>query len=290
MALRPSDIESLPLFSGIPNDHLIDLIQAFERLSVPPGQTLFEAGTAPAHLFLLERGEVTLREPNGREPRFRVGPIAILGELGAVTALSHNTTAETTRESDLYRIGVAELARFFEARSEIAFPFYHNLLNLVADKVRRESHRIEEMRSNLVRTQKAMKRLLDRVLEAEESPLSKEICESLEELIEHNRRSHYLVVPARVLPSHVRLDTGSVVPVVELSDGLLRIPGAAQVPGVSSRWSGVLVTSSGEIPVSGTVISDDPNGALIKLDSLIDAYSDILRDYLTRVQLHDFVV
>ena len=50
------------------------------------------------------------------------------------------------------------------------------------------------------------------------------------------------------------------------------------------------MTSSGELPVSGTVVSVDAKGALIKLDSLIDAYSATLRDYLTRVQLHDFVV
>jgi CRP-like cAMP-binding protein len=290
MVVRPSDLHAIPVFHGITDDHLAELMGAFERLSLEAGQILFEAGSAPLHLLLLVSGEVALREPGASgEPRFRLSPLAPIGELGAVTGLRRSITAVTTQPSEIWRIGVAELTQFFEAHGDVAFPFYHNLLSIVADKVRRDEHRLEEMRGNLIRTQKAMKKLLGLVLESEETPLSKQVAETLEDLIEHNRRGHYLVEPTRTLTSAVRLDGGATVPVLELSDGLLRLR-PPSMPLTGTHWSGVLVTPGSEVPVSGTVEATDEKGALIKLDMFIDAYAAVLRDYLTRVQMLDFVV
>jgi CRP/FNR family transcriptional regulator, cyclic AMP receptor protein len=294
MTVRPSDLHAIPLFHGITDDHLAELMGACERLSLPAGATLFEAGSEPAHFLLLTAGEVVLREPapNGNgDPRFRLSPIAPIGELGAVTGLRRNTTAATSQPSEVWRIGVGELRQFFEKHGDVAFPFYHNLLNIVADKVRRDARRIEDVRANLIRTQKGMKKLLEVVLEREETPLSKTVAETLEELIEHNRRSHYLVEPTSTLTSWVRLDGGATVPVVEISDALLRIAKGAGTPAEKgAEWSGVLITPGGEVPVSGKVDVADGAGTLIRLDLFIDQYAAVLRDYLTRVQMLDYVV
>jgi CRP/FNR family cyclic AMP-dependent transcriptional regulator len=307
MTVRPSDLHAIPLFHGIDDDHLAELLGACERVPLAAGEVLFEAGSEPEHLLLLTEGEVVLREPGvPGEPRFRLSPIAPIGELGAVTGLKRNTTATTALPSQVLRVHVVALRRFFEKHGEVAFPFYHNLLNIVADKVRRDTRRLEDVRANLIRTQKGMKRLLVLVLESEETPLSKTVCETLEELIESNRRTHYLVEPTSTLTSWVRLDAGVTVPVLEISDSLLRIAaaplpaGAASGPGgaatprgtpaTGTEWSGVLVTPAGEVPVSGKVESADATGALIKLDLFIDQYAAVLRDYLTRVQMLDFVV
>jgi CRP/FNR family cyclic AMP-dependent transcriptional regulator len=313
MTVRPSDLHAIPLFHGITDDHLADLLGACERVPLAPGEVLFEAGSEPAHLLLLTQGEVVLHEPQTPgpagydagyrpqttgEPRFRLSPIAPIGELGAVTGLKRNTTAVATQPSEVLRVGVADLRQFFERRGDVAFPFYHNLLNIVADKVRRDTRRIDEVRANLIRTQKGMKRLLVQVLESEETPLSRTICETLEELIESNRRVHYLVEPTSTLTSWVRLDAGTTVPVLEISDSRMRIaappvPSGSVPPGTpaaGTEWSGVLITPAGEVPVSGKVENADAAGALIKLDLFIEQYAAVLRDYLTRVQMLDFVV
>jgi len=293
MAVRPSDLHAIPLFHGLTEDHLAELVGAFEKLTLEAGHILFEAGTEPKHLLLLVRGEVALRDPAGAvgdEPRFRLSPLAPIGELGAVTGMRRSTTAETTQPSEVWRIGVAELTQFFEKHGDVAFPFYHNLLGIVTDKVRRDTRRLDEMRANLIRTQKAMKKLLETVLESEETPLSKTVCETLEDLIEHNRRVHYLVEPARSLASSVRLDGGGIAEVLELSATLLRITRPASLPAVGTHWSGVLVTPAGEVPVSGTVDTADATAVLIKLDLFIEQYASVVRDYLTRVQMLDFVV
>ncbi|MGK3998116.1 Crp/Fnr family transcriptional regulator [Sorangium sp. So ce1024] len=287
MAVRPSDLHAIPLFERITEDHLDELMRAFQRQEVPTGHVLFEAGSAPAHMLLLVKGEVALVDAG--ETRFRLSPISPIGELGALTGLRRTTTAVTTQPSEVWRIGVAELQDFFEAHGDVAYPFYNNLLNVVAGKIRRDARRIEEVRANLIRTQKAMKRLLDLVLDSEETPLSKVICSTLEDLIEKNRRSHYMVEPAHTLKSAVRLDSGALVPVVELSDGWLRLAGLRDAA-KGAHWSGVLVLPAREIPVSGTIDAVDDQGALVKLDLLIDEYAAVLQDYLTRLQMLDFVV
>ncbi len=289
MAVRTIDLHAIPLFQGITEQHLHALLGAFEQLSLPAGAVLFEAGSEPDHFHVLASGEVELRE--GTTARFTLSPIAPIGELGALTGLHRNTTAVTTKPSEVYRISRAALVDFFERHGDVAFPFEHNLLQVVALKIRRDNRRIEEMRANLIRTQKAMKRLLDLVMEAPETPLSKDVAETLEDMIEHNKRGHYLVEPAGPLHSSVRLDSGALVPVLEMSDGLVRFgkwPNG--VPEKGADFSGVLVTGQAEIPISGTVEASGDSSVLVKLDLLIDEYQQALRDYLTRVQMLDFVV
>jgi CRP-like cAMP-binding protein len=283
MAVRPSDLRTIPLFEDITEEHLAELMEAFERLTLAEGEVLFEAGSAPAHLLLLVSGEVILRE--GPEIRFRLTPLAPIGELGAVTGLPRATTAVVVQPSEVWRIGAAELRAFFEGHGDVAFPFYHNLLNIVTDKLRRDQRRLDEVRTNLIRTQKGMK-----VLEAEETPLSRTVCATLEDLVERNRRSHYLVEPGRTLLSSVRLDGGAIVSVLELSDGLLRLGPLPTAPERGAHWSGVLILPSREIPVSGTVERAGQDSALIRLDLLINEYAAALQDYLTRLQMLDFVV
>lgn len=289
MQVSSSDLHAIPLFQNITEAHLTELMAAFERLTLPADHVLFEAGSVPEHFLLLVSGEVALRE--GSETRFRLTPLAPIGELGAVSGLVRSTTAVTTQPSEVYRIRVEALRAFFEKHGDVAFPFYHNLVNVVADKVRRDTRRVEAMRTNLIRTQKAMKRLVEQLLEAEETPVSKSICETLEDLIEHNRRAHYLVEPAHTLKASVRLDGGAVVPVLEMNDGILHLAKkSTPAPLKGAHWSGVLILPHAEVPVSGVIESSSETSLHIKLDLLIADYASVLQEYLTRLQMLDFVV
>lgn len=289
MAVTPSDLRAIPLFQDITDEHLEALMGVFERRQHKTGDVLFEAGDRPTDLLLLVSGEVALHE--GDDVRFRLRPIAPIGELGALTGLRRYTTAKVTEPSEVWRIPTKSLLDFFEANGDVAFPFYHSLLGIVANKVRRDTRRLAEMRRNIVRTQKAMKRMRDLVLESADTPLSKPIHDTLEELIENNRRWHYLVEPAHNLRAAVRFDDGTKVPVVEMSDGWLQLGKDAPGPTkVGEHWSAVLILPSGEIPISGTVESADEKGVVIKLDLLIREYAATLEDYLTRLHMLDFVV
>lgn len=188
------------------------------------------------------------------------------------------------------RISVDALLDFFEAHGDVAFPFYHNLLRVVADKVRRDTRRMSEMRGNLIRTQKAMKKLRDLVLETEDTAISKPVFDTLDELIEHNRRWHYMVEPGQTLFASVRLDNGSLAPVLELSLDHVKVPVPEPKPAPNTAWSGVLILPNGEIPISGTVLAVEPDRLVVQLDLLIANYHAVLEEYLTRVHMLDFLV
>ena len=221
--------------------------------------------------------------------RFRLLPFAPIGELGALSGLERITTATTATEAEVWRVPVPALMKFFSEHGEIAVPFLKNLLDIVADKVRRDELRLEDMRKNLVRTQKSMKALRDEVLEMEETALSKSVVDRLDDLIETNRRGHYRVAPRHALATKVRLDDGRTVPVSEMSDGILCVEGPLPAKAGDS-FSAVLVLPSRELPISGKIAHRDDQGATVQLDLFIDEYAQALGEHLTRVQMLDFVV
>jgi CRP/FNR family cyclic AMP-dependent transcriptional regulator len=289
VTVQPADIRTIPLFANIPDERLTDLIGVFDTKTVPAGHVLFRSGEVPTSFILLSRGEVTLEEAG--DAKFRLRPCAPIGELGALTGLPRNATAIAATEAEIMTVGVPKLLAFLEKHADTGFAFYKNLLGVVSTKVRKDDRRTEEMRANLIRTQKAMKSLREIVLSSAETEISKPVCEALDDLIEHNRRSHYRVSPAPTFPAHVRIEDATPVRVVDLSDGYIKLDTPpSKLSRDASSWVGVLVMPLGEILLSGTVEREGADGVVVKLDVMIDAYKAMLEDYVTRLQLLDYVV
>jgi len=289
------DLRALPLFQGISEVRLEQLVATFQPSAHKAGTVLFRPGDTPTRFELLTKGQVTIEEERTSTEvpavRFDLRPLAPLGELGALTGLPRSTTATATTEVEILSVGVSDLLGFFDANGDIGLAFYKNLLGLVSDKVRRDRSRIEDMRSNIVRTQKAMKQMREIVLSAAETEISKPIFDTLDTLIERNRRAHYRVNPTASYPAYVRLDDGRTVPVLEVSEGHVKVAGTTKdLTKDPSFWAGVLIVPTTEILLSGTVVREGEGGVVVKLDTLVEEYKAKLDDYTTRVQLLDFVV
>lgn len=291
--LGPDDVRHLPLFRLLSEPHIIELLATFKTRQIAKGAALFREGEVPATFLILSAGEVELTEST--EPKFTVHPIAPLGELGALTGLPRNTTAIALTDVEVLEAPLDALHRLFAKSGELAATFYRGLLDTVADKVRRDKRRIDEMKQNLIRTQKAMKKVRELVLESEETPISKSVCDALDEQIEQNRRAHYRVSP---LPGHqaaVKLEGRGRVPVLEISEGFIKFDKpAAEVKEraytAGDDLSAVLVLPQREIAVSGRVVRSGDDGIVVKLDMLIEEYRGALQGYVTQLQLLDVVV
>jgi len=290
-----SDLSSLPLFQGIPEARLTQLLSTFKTLTKKAGTVLFKPGETATHFELLTKGTVTIEEePTSTDhpaARFELRPMSTLGELGALTGIPRSTTATATTDIEVLSANIGDLLGFFDANGDIGHSFYKNLLNIVSDKVRRDRARLDDMRTNIVRTQKAMKKMRELILDSEETTISKPIFETLETLIDNNRRANYRVTPTTSYPAHVRLDDGRVIRVLEVSEGYVKVEGKTQdLTKDPSFWAGVLVVPSNEILLSGSVLREGEGGVVVKLDKPIDEYKAKLDDYTTRVQLLDYVV
>ncbi len=289
MTIKPSDLHTIPLFRGISDERLRELLSAFKKASHPKGTVLFRPGDVPSAFVLLVKGEVAVEEEGAS--RFVVRPVSPIGELGSVTGIPRSTTATATSEVEILTMPVADLLGFFEKNADTGFAFYKNLLGVVSDKVRRDRRRMDDMRGNIIRTQKAMKSMREMVLAAQETELSKPIFEQLEDLIGNNRRANYRVSPTPAYAAKVRLDDGQLLNVVEVSQGYLKLDSTSdRLTKDKSYWAGVLVLPTDEILVSGSITREATDGVVVKLDTLVDEFKAKLDDYTTKLQLLDFVV
>jgi len=282
-------LRRIPLFRNITDEHIKALMNAFDKTQMAQGETLFLQGARAEHLFILISGTIQLTESDST--RFELHAPAPIGELGALTDRTRMMTATVTSDAEIWKISREKLMTFFESHGDVAFPICFNLLDIMADKTSRDGRRAEEMRTNIIRTQKAMKRMRDLILETKENALSETIHDTLQDLIGRNRKSNYVVTPPRSLPVEARLGDGTSVTVLRLSAVWLVVTqNPARESVVGEQWAGVLQIGDTEFPISGTVQDADAASVVIEMDLLIEEYADLLEDYLTRVQMLDVII
>ncbi|MBL0213399.1 MAG: cyclic nucleotide-binding domain-containing protein [Myxococcales bacterium] len=286
MGPSATELRTIPLFHGFGDEELSKLGNLFARVTVDPQKPLFDVGEQAMELYLLTAGEVVLERPG--DDLFRLYPPALIGELGALTGLPRSTRANVAAGSTVWGLRAKTIQDFFATNQELGVRFLVNLLGVVADKVHRDQTRMGDMRQNLIRTQKELKRLRELVLEEAETPISAPVHDTLDKLITTNRRVNYRVEPPAALPVSIRFDSG-VGKVVDVSRSHVTVIPPA--PAAEGSWtSGVLSLAGTEIPISGKVHRIHNGKVTLELDLLIEEYAATLEGYLTRAQLLDVLV
>ncbi|MBI2893182.1 MAG: cyclic nucleotide-binding domain-containing protein [Deltaproteobacteria bacterium] len=289
MVLTNEQLRSIPLFAGMTDEALTRLRAAFEDVELPAGTVLCRAADQASEFYVLARGRVSLSD--GDRVTFELTPPASIGELGALCNLARSVDVTVRESSVIWRIGRDALLDLLKTDSDIGSLFYQNLAGAVADKLRRDQLRMQDMRHNLIATQRQMKDLRTYVLESEDTPVSDRVHDVLVDLIDHNRRINYRVTPPGPLPATVHLDGCDEIPILELSRTHFSFlsPGGA-VPNEKGSVAGVMMLGGPEIPIVGKVHRVLGDRVTIELGDLIDDYAAILEGYLSRVQMVDFVV
>lgn len=288
MGPRLEHLRLIPLFRGFTDGELGELAALFDTARPRSDGSLFEQGEPATELYLLAAGEVTLVRP--ADDTYRLRPPALIGELGGLTSLPRSCRAVVSADAEVWRLDAKRLQVHFADNQELGVRFLANLLEIVADKVHRDQRRIGDMRQNLVRTQKSLKKIRELILESPETPISAPIHDSVESMITHNRRVNYRVEPPGALKAMLRVDAGEA-EVHELSRTHLSIEWPALALPTAGDWmAGVLDLAGTELPASGKIVRIDGRRVTFELDLFIDEYAATLEGYLTRVQLLDILV
>ncbi|RMH42513.1 MAG: cyclic nucleotide-binding domain-containing protein [Deltaproteobacteria bacterium] len=288
LGLPIEDIRSIPLFRDLDDGELAAVAGLFARVDASAGEELFRIGDDANAMYVLTGGEVHLEPDDGEQ--FVLRPPCVIGELGALSGLKRNSRAVAGDGAQLWSADRGALLDLFAANPQLGVRFEKRLLDICADKIDRDQRRLQDMRGNLIRTQKAMKQMRDLILEAEDTPISGPLHDLLSTLIERNRRVNYRVSPPAAAAAFVRTDDGERAPVEEISRTHLSFRPAGDAPVPGERFSGVLALAGPEIPISGKVLRIYKGRVDIELDLLIDEYASALEGYLTRVQMLDFLV
>jgi len=289
LGLTTEQLRGIPLLRALSAEQLQRLAELFVRRELGTGELLFHAGQVADAMYLLTDGELVLRQ--GEEETHRLRPPAIIGELGALTGLPRTSTAIVGAGAVLWQIEAPALRALVDAEPTTGLKLMQVLLELTVDKISRDQTRLGDMRQNIIRTQKAMKRMRDFLLESQDTVVSSPIHEIIEGLIRQNRRVNYRVAPPPTLPAQWRFDDGGEALVVEVSRTHISFTSERrEAPPAGERVSAVLALSGPEIPVSGKVLRTIARRVDVELDLLIDEYAAALEGYLTRVQMLDFLV
>ena len=281
-------LHAIPLFRGIEPELLSELASRFERVTAAPGEKLFSATEPAEALFVLCAGEVSIGRNDTQLHLLR--PPAVIGELGAITGIARTSDATASADSEVWRIGAEALRGYVDEHPGAGGTMMGNLLAIVADKVGRDQQRLEDMRGNIIRTQKAMKKIREYLLESEDTQVSEFVHGVVEEQIKQNRRVNYRVVPPPAHPATFRADGGTSVPVVEISRNHISVVATGDPSNDVDRITGVLDLDGIDIAISGKMVRTQEDRFDIEVDLLVDEYTASLEGYLTRVQLLDFLV
>ena len=284
-AISRQELSLVPLLRGLSGEELEQIIELLEP-AILQGDVLFEAGSTAEAFYLLTKGGIHLSRDD-HETHYLHG-VVLIGEVGALTGRKRTSKAVVDPGSEVWHIRIPALESLFERNKALGLHFQNNLLEILADKLHRDQIRLQDMRSNIIYTQKAMKRARDFLLESKDTVVSNPIHEVLDGLIKRNRRVNYRVDPPAALASTLRLDDGTEALIKQISRTTMAVAGALGQDG--TRISGVLHLSGTEIPVSGKIVRIDDGVAKIALDLFIDEYAEKLEGYLTRVQMLDFLV
>jgi CRP-like cAMP-binding protein len=285
MGPSASELLTIPLFHGFTEHELSEVADLFKPVAAD-SKPLFDVHQPAQTIFLLTKGEVVLERPG--DDTFKLSPIALIGELGALTGLPRSTRATMTPGSTVWALPAKRIQAFLGEHQELGVRFLVNLLGIVADKVHRDQRRVADMRGNLMRTQKELKRLRELVLETVETPLSAPVHDTLDRLITHNRRVNYRVEPPPALAASVRFDFGSA-PVADISRTHITVHLAQDPPATGTWLSGVAHLATSEVPISGRVARVNGHRMTLELDLMIDEFVAALEGYLTRAQLLDIL-
>ncbi|MCK5800219.1 MAG: Crp/Fnr family transcriptional regulator, partial [Deltaproteobacteria bacterium] len=177
LGLTTEQLRSIPLFRATTDQELATIASLFSRVDAQKGDVLFRVGVKAHAFYLLVQGEIALHRADDDIHKLR-GP-ALIGELGALTGLERNSRAVVGDHAELWQCEGATLREALEKNPTLGVGFEYALLETVADKMDRDQTRLIDMRRNLIRTQKMMKKMRDFLLESVDTEISEPLHEML---------------------------------------------------------------------------------------------------------------
>jgi response regulator RpfG family c-di-GMP phosphodiesterase len=122
------------LFAGLGFDIILLIAKRFERVSCPPGRTIFSEGERGDCFFVLARGEVVVYKGDGicRRELTRLGPGDVFGEMALISNEQRSATIVTTTQTELLRLNQENFTILMDQNERFA----QRILRMISKRLR----------------------------------------------------------------------------------------------------------------------------------------------------------
>jgi CRP-like cAMP-binding protein len=118
MTVDVERLRRLPLFGELDHHDLSTIAHHVEEIEVPPGQVLFEQGSIPYEMFVIEEGTADVTRDG--EAVGRIGPGDVVGEIALLRFQRRMATVRVTSPLRALTVSADDLQVIEEEMPEIA--------------------------------------------------------------------------------------------------------------------------------------------------------------------------
>ena len=131
-------LRRLDLLAHFSDEQLFHLTRAIHPETAERGRLVFGHGSSGTDLFVIERGEITIRRPTayGTFPLGILGPGALFGEVNFISRCHRSGDAIASQPSQLLRISAGELEPALRESPALAVQLYWAFWHALAAKLR----------------------------------------------------------------------------------------------------------------------------------------------------------
>jgi len=179
---RRDRLRACALFARVAEDTLLQLAPMAQEVSVGAGHQFIFQDQVERHFFVVVSGRALIyrTDESGDEIELNVnGPGEPLGELGYFAGGRRSASARAIEDIELLQIDYTDLARCFEIAPELAI----QLLDTVAERLRRQSLLYEESTQKRQMAERSLRHLSDFLNLSEASALGQGIEKLIEQVV-----------------------------------------------------------------------------------------------------------
>ncbi|MFU8805249.1 MAG: cyclic nucleotide-binding domain-containing protein [Bradymonadaceae bacterium] len=139
---------STELFKGLTQDEVREVVRASEIRTYAPGEALFEQGDAADALYIVEKGELTVRAttPMGEDIVIaRLGSGTVVGEMSLIEGGPRSATVEALSECQIFRLSRESFEKLRTQKRPAAYKIILGLAATVGARRRQTDARVQEV-------------------------------------------------------------------------------------------------------------------------------------------------
>lgn len=130
-------LNRISILAGLSGNQLLSLFKLLEKVSYAEGETIFEQGAEPSHIYIIRTGRVKLLVGNGEKSlelaEFDSGQC--LGEASVIGILPHSATAVTTEDTELIVLSRKAMMSIYESDPDIFSVLIFNIAREVCRRL-----------------------------------------------------------------------------------------------------------------------------------------------------------